>query len=60
MLALNVQELFFIRKDTTPKGDGNTYTSQFQPYEPALIRKDTTPKGDGNFRFRKSHKNLLH
>ena len=39
----------YIRKDTTPKGDGNKIHSIYcidRQYK--YIRKDTTPKGDGN------------
>ena len=37
-----------IRKDTTPKGDGNFAVFIFFTPSTQLIRKDITPKGDGN------------
>ena len=38
-----------IRKDTTPKGDGNFAVFIFFTPSTQLIRKDTTPKGDRSY-----------
>ena len=43
--------MIVIRKDTTPKGDGNLLAHKgAKGILLGLIRKDTTPKGDGNLK----------
>ena len=46
---LLIQLVYIIRKDITPKGDGNRCINGRCAVIERKIRKDITPKGDGNF-----------
>ena len=41
-------EFLKIKKDRTPKGDGNFLPFSLKPKSSKIIKKDRTPKGDGN------------
>ena len=42
------EKFYTIKKNRTPKGDGNNKVKYFFLYNAIKIKKNRTPKGDGN------------
>ena len=43
------ENVFLIRENITPRGDGNNRKSSFVYFNSSSIRENITPRGDGNY-----------